>query len=558
MAASVRRALLVVSIAVIIAAAVESWPAMAESTAAAPADAAAAPDAAAAAAPAADAATDSGPAASTTSGGDSSSSGTSGTGSSGSSGTAASTSFAPSFNETSTAPEGSYSLDAARWVWPTANDPNAENLIHSILSSWCGETYVDAVKDASTRAGQFDRLRSERDQRYAEWLRCNQERSIRERELEMECERERQVVASAFDRERVGIRAECDTDANAIRAELEHCEIRLKKKGAGSCQKDVAAERSACEQAKRGLQEELEACEATGRVANVSRVVALEQAAVHAGEERVAWAAEKKTLVAEVHECRPAQVRAQRRLNEVLTDGKVQSLEKKVTLLQTVMLSLFLVLGLTGGGITVLFMREKPGGVEGGYGWIPVMAPARLRLVDAEGAKDLLVDAFEGGKGSRLAIVLATDVDFGRERGDDPPTVYLLVPINITSSRRFSLFNEGGDYTHHVERAQEIVNRQAPNARLVVVLYEAGGCVFTEATLQSLRLTADKIAFEAVPTDAEFPTSDHLVLLWLDKHEGLRASDSAQESDLTADIKSQPWAQYLLMRSGRWGQVHAQ
>lgn len=31
------------------------------------------------------------------------------------------------------------------------------------------------------------------------------------------------------------------------------------------------------------------------------------------------------------------------------------------------------------------------------------------------------------------------------------------------------------------------------NARLLVVLYEAGGCVFTEATLQSLRLTADKV-----------------------------------------------------------------
>ncbi|CAI5469811.1 unnamed protein product [Closterium sp. Yama58-4] len=56
---------------------------------------------------------------------------------------------------------------------------------------------------------------------------------------------------------------------------------------------------------------------------------------------------------------------------------------------------------------------------------------------------------------------------------------------------------------------------------------EACGCV-----LQSLRLTTDKIAFEAVPTDAEFPTSNQLVRLWLDKHEGLRASDSTQESDL--------------------------
>ena len=37
------------------------------------------------------------------------------------------------------------------------------------------------------------------------------------------------------------------------------------------------------------------------------------------------------------------------------------------------------------------------------------------------------------------------------------------------------------------------VSRAAEGTRLLVVLYEAGGCVFTEATLQSMRVTADKV-----------------------------------------------------------------
>lgn len=68
-----------------------------------------------------------------------------------------------------------------------------------------------------------------------------------------------------------------------------------------------------------------------------------------------------------------------------------------------------------------------------------------------------------------------------------------------------------------------------------------------------------QVAHEAIPTDMDFPAADNLVVLWLDKQEGLRASDSTHESHtLTENIKCQPWAQYLLMRSGRWGQVHAQ
>lgn len=67
-----------------------------------------------------------------------------------------------------------------------------------------------------------------------------------------------------------------------------------------------------------------------------------------------------------------------------------------------------------------------------------------------------------------------------------------------------------------------------------------------------------QVAYEAVPKDMDFPKSHNLVVPWLDKALGLRATDSERESDLTATIKVQPWAQYLLMRSGRWGAAHAQ
>ena len=55
-----------------------------------------------------------------------------------------------------------------------------------------------------------------------------------------------------------------------------------------------------------------------------------------------------------------------------------------------------------------------------------------------------------------------------------------------------------------------------------------------------------------------FPSPQQIVALWVDKQEGLRATDCCDDSEASGDIKAQPWARYLLQRSGRWGQVHAQ
>lgn len=60
---------------------------------------------------------------------------------------------------------------------------------------------------------------------------------------------------------------------------------------------------------------------------------------------------------------------------------------------------------------------EGRGDVQGGHGWIRTLPPTRLQLVDAEAARKQLVEAFEENKGSRLAIVLATDIFYSRRRG---------------------------------------------------------------------------------------------------------------------------------------------
>ncbi|CAI7735471.1 unnamed protein product, partial [Closterium sp. NIES-53] len=204
----------------------------------------------------------------------------------------------------------------------------------------------------------------------------------------------------------------------------------------------------------------------------------------------------------------------------------------------------------------LLLHEENPTG-GGAYGWVAVQAASKMRLVPAEVAKETLMKAFEGRRRTRLPIVLTTAANYEPDSGS-PTLVFLLAPVNVASSRRFSLFNHSGDYVTHAERAQEIVAKALPKSRLVVVLYEGCGGLFTEATLDSLRLKPDKVAYEVIPKDMDFPKSHNLVVPWVDKMEGVKTTDSERESDLSSVIRAQPWAQYLLGRSGRIGQVHSQ
>ena len=46
-------------------------------------------------------------------------------------------------------------------------------------------------------------------------------------EVETQCARERQAAANAFERERTALRAECESDANTLRTDLDNCEMKV-------------------------------------------------------------------------------------------------------------------------------------------------------------------------------------------------------------------------------------------------------------------------------------------------------------------------------------------
>ena len=84
--------------------------------------------------------------------------------------------------------------------------------------------------------------------------------------------------------------------------------------------------------------------------------------------------------------CRPAHPKAQRRLNEVLSDGRVQSLESRVQLMQNAVLALVLACVLAIGTLVALNSKGEAGrgGWGGGDGAVSFSA-ARQREGDAEG-----------------------------------------------------------------------------------------------------------------------------------------------------------------------------
>ncbi|CAI5537257.1 unnamed protein product, partial [Closterium sp. Naga37s-1] len=456
--------------------------------------------------------------------------------------------------ETISGKTGNYLSDAAKWTWPVVNEPGTEASVYKVLSSWCGNAYEEMVKDAERKARDHERLKLERDQRFQEWMQCRQEKFIKEKELEAECEKVRKLQGSEFDRERLVMRAECDMELTLLRAELDACEIKLSNKERAVCEREVVVERALCDHAKRGLEANNTACKHRTQVTDLTRLAELEDTAEQAARDHEEWAAERERLRKELKACRPARAHAEARLREVLADGTIDSLEHTVVWLQVLLGVQALVLLVMLSFLFFLLLHEENPTGGGAYGWVAVQAASKMRLVPAEVAKETLMKAFEGRRRTRLPIVLTTAANYEPDSGS-PTLVFLLAPVNVASSRRFSLFNHSGDYVTHAERAQEIVAKALPKSRLVVVLYEGCGGLFTEATLDSLRLKPDKVAYEVIPKDMDFPKSHNLVVPWVDKMEGVKTTDSERESDLSSVIRAQPWAQYLLGRSGRIGQI---
>lgn len=85
--------------------------------------------------------------------------------------------------------------------------------------------------------------------------------------------------------------------------------------------------------------------------------------------------------------------------------------------------------------------------------------------------------------------------------------------------------------------------------RLVILLYHSGGHAFSEGTLDSIGMSAEKLAFEAVPKDQDFPSDDDVLVLWVSDQYGLQVSDSGGESEISEVVTQQSWAHYLENRA---------
>lgn len=81
------------------------------------------------------------------------------------------------------------------------------------------------------------------------------------------------------------------------------------------------------------------------------------------------------------------------------------------------------------------------------------------------------------------------------------------------------------------------------------MLYHSGGYAFTQKSLDSIGISAEKLAFEAIPKDQDFPSDDDLLVLWISEQYGLQVSDSGGESELSEVITQQSWAHYLQDRA---------
>eukprot|EP00897_Mesotaenium_endlicherianum_P010790 jgi/Mesen1/973/ME000012S00534 len=445
----------------------------------------------------------------------------------------------------------SFLSDRRKWVGPPGAEDNEALEIRNLLASWCGDTYTDSMADAEAKAAEFEKLRAERDARFADWRQSQEDSAAQKQEMTIECQRREETLNGTFALQLSNLEADYEASAEELRSALKSCETKLSRKERVACELEAGATLANCELSRKELQANLTACHKRATVYDTGRFAQLEADSVRHLEAEEQWRKDKARILGQVADCRPAKAQLEARLKAVLADGTIGSLERTVRSLQLLVLALLLLLAAAVAAITFLLFGEGRGGLLGGgsaAAWAIAAPPLRPRLLSSAAARDQLAHFYEKRGGIGVAPILTTPSPDGNIH-----TAFLLVPVPVSSSRRFSLFGDGGDYHTHFDRALDVVLKTSPKARLVAVLYESGGCAFTHATLDSLRLSADKIAYEAFPKEAEYPRQQDVVVVWVDQQEGLRVSNSEKESELSAMVQEQPWAEYLLARSGRWG-----
>lgn len=444
-----------------------------------------------------------------------------------------------------------YVSNTSTWLFPEMENQDASTKrVTTWLASWCGDQWRDAVDGSYEKSKELDHLKHQQDLQSDELKRCQLEKLTGQDKLEQDCLKQQKLLDSGFIRERKLVQADNERERAELTTDLQSCHSKAKSRVEAVCDRDASVAQPATVLELSQVKASLQACAKQKSRCDTQNFAAREVELLRFEEERTAWVQECERLSVEVAECRPAKAKAEAELSAFNSDVHKKSLEKTVKWLGGTIIIMFLLITASSSAVMYfLFFEEKSGSVSIASRVAPVSS--RLQLLSAEQARSELQDVYEKGSASGVPVILTAS----SEAEGGPAIVYILVPINAKSSRRFALFGGGGDYTGHLERAQEFVSKAAPKARHVIVLFEYGGCAFTEDTLKSLSMTADKVAEAAVPSDSDFPRRNDIVVLWLNRTEGLHVASSEGGSEFDASIIAEPWARYLLSRSGRWGDL---
>uniref|UniRef100_A0A7I4B0Q3 Uncharacterized protein n=1 Tax=Physcomitrium patens TaxID=3218 RepID=A0A7I4B0Q3_PHYPA len=412
----------------------------------------------------------------------------------------------------------------------------ASQVSRSVLNSWCNDTIQDAARrvleleaDMSVLKREILSCQGALVEKEKEWRDADSQLRLQFLEEKLELRR------SCVEKE-LSLRVKHSAERNAVAADLAHCQaMRQAMIGAEECTYQKQAVLALCEAerdfyaAKLGVQKEEpinQHSEEKIQVGSCEYSLTEHQTRVRSLEERLGNCRFERAQAHAVVETGPE-----------VDDAQVDQLRRLVRILSTLLvLSGILCLGLAAAlGVWVVSTVKGERGQQNSK-LSTAMLGSYPQVLSSEEAYRVLSTWFEENRSDLSSILTCTNC------------MFMLVPLTLGSSRKFALFGGGGEFTRQVEVAQDLAAHQLEK-RLLIVLYEAEGYAFTKKSLSSIGLSAEKLAFEAVPKDQDFPSDDDVLVLWISERHGLQVSDSGGESELSEVITKLPWAHYLGMRA---------
>lgn len=413
----------------------------------------------------------------------------------------------------------------------------------SVLNAWCNDTVQDAAKHALEFEADVIALKKDK-------LSCLQTMAEKEEQwmedqsqLRLQFLVEKRELQRACIEKDLLLRIKLGAERETVAADLAACRAMQKSMiSAEECNYQKQLVLSKCEAdrdsyaTKLGLQKEL-----VDRRPDENIQLGSCEDSVTQQQTRMRWLQES------LGNCRfeRAQAQALIEAGPEVENLQLEQLKQSVKVLSTLLvLSVTLSFGLAATLAVWVISTVKGERRKGSSEHSTAMLGSYPQVLSSEEACRSLATLFEGNKDDLSSILTSPDPT----TTNGTSCVFLLVPLTLASTRRFALFGGGGDFTRQVEVAQDLVAHQL-GRRLVIVLYHSGGHAFSQKILGSIGLSAEKLAFEAVPKDQDFPSDDDVLVLWRSDPFGLQVSDSGGESELSEIITQQSWAHYLEKRT---------